>query len=541
MLMGETDGFRTTHELMGSSFLSPWEEPFYNRRSPKIVEELGRTAQVVPDETGGALVREYALVKEITPKTGLEILPAGRKEFRVRGVVHEAPYSYASGEAKKAHLAAQAEYARLMEETTPPEIREILAERNKLVREHGGFAVWEVDDVFTEEELWLYDFARIEKKARKIGETYERSQRPDPELAEEFGKLLAEAVRFRLLMEELARIHAEAFTKHEALNVYGTLGIKAPYLSTTWWLFTREVMQELPEARQVNASKESLQKTFFDRLHIRPPKAPDGDGEEVLLGGRFEFPRFGQDLSFEDGRLPNAGPEFVTWFDFMAGFPYGCCEMLVHCGEVTTRTEDWPNYPTDEDSPVPPVPDELFEEEHYTEEKTAHNYNWLESDHVDAFAQGVSGEPDFENTPNWWVRANFLKDFQYPYPGEFFGLAARIFPNLTWGKADHSPFLYSGNYFDTPYLTSAEAVIVERNAEEGYCLAQIEWRGKRDIKVYPTDFAEYRVGDRVTVLKDVATVKESQTWKDEDMKPENFDEEVWRIAPLTYYGKGFDW
>ena len=210
--MSETDRFRTTHELMGSSFLSPWEEPFYNRRSPKIVEELGRTTQVVPDETGGALVREYALVKEITPKTGLEILPAGGKEFRVRGVVHEAPYSYGSVEAKKAHLAAQAEYARLMEETTPPEIREILAEQNKLVREHGGFAVWE-----------------------------------------------------------------------------------------------------------------------------------------------------------------------------------------------------------------------------------------------------------------------------------------------------------------------------------------IEWRGKRDIKVYPTDFAEYRVGDRVTVLKDVATVKESQTWKDENMKPENFDEEVWRIAPLTYYGKGFDW
>jgi hypothetical protein len=56
---------------------------------------------------------------------------------------------------------------------------------------------------------------------------------------------------------------------------------------------------------------------------------------------------------------------------------------------------------------------------------------------------------------------------------------------------------------------------------------------------YATDFAEYKKGDRVTILKDVATKKDSELWKDEDM--EKFDEEVWRVVPLTYYNKGFSW
>jgi hypothetical protein len=49
----------------------------------------------------------------------------------------------------------------------------------------------------------------------------------------------------------------------------------------------------------------------------------------------------------------------------------------------------------------------------------------------------------------------------------------------------------------------------------------------------PSDFAEYRVGDRVTILKDIGTTKTSQLWKDEDMETAG---ETWQAVPVTFYG-----
>jgi hypothetical protein len=51
----------------------------------------------------------------------------------------------------------------------------------------------------------------------------------------------------------------------------------------------------------------------------------------------------------------------------------------------------------------------------------------------------------------------------------------------------------------------------------------------------PTDFAEYREGDRVAIVKDVSATKQSQLWKDEDQKEA---QDAWRIAPVTFYGRG---
>jgi hypothetical protein len=57
---------------------------------------------------------------------------------------------------------------------------------------------------------------------------------------------------------------------------------------------------------------------------------------------------------------------------------------------------------------------------------------------------------------------------------------------------------------------------------------------KKEFSCKATDFAEYHVGDRVTILKEVPSNKQSQQWKDEDMK--QFDGEKWMIAPLIFYG-----
>jgi hypothetical protein len=60
----------------------------------------------------------------------------------------------------------------------------------------------------------------------------------------------------------------------------------------------------------------------------------------------------------------------------------------------------------------------------------------------------------------------------------------------------------------------------------------VEWRQHRK-QVKPTDHAKYNVGDFVTIIKTVPNAKNSQLWKDPDMK--EFGED-WRIAPLMFYG-----
>jgi hypothetical protein len=54
------------------------------------------------------------------------------------------------------------------------------------------------------------------------------------------------------------------------------------------------------------------------------------------------------------------------------------------------------------------------------------------------------------------------------------------------------------------------------------------------VTVKPTDFATYKVGDRVTILKKVPNKKDSQLWKDDDTKKFNVDD--WVIAPFMFYG-----
>ena len=58
-------------------------------------------------------------------------------------------------------------------------------------------------------------------------------------------------------------------------------------------------------------------------------------------------------------------------------------------------------------------------------------------------------------------------------------------------------------------------------------------KGKAEFLARPSGFEEYEVGDRVTVLKDADTDRESQTWKDD----QEFDKEIWRIVPVTFWKK----
>ena len=171
------------------------------------------------------------------------------------------------------------------------------------------------------------------------------------------------------------------------------------------------------------------------------------------------------------------------------------------------------------------------------EEKTLHTLNWLESDNCEGLADGVNGEREPAN-PHWWFRVNCIDTQKWPYPGEFLGLGNRIFPNLAWSISPedprYSPFLFSGMFMDTVFITSAHVLDVEESTE-GYCKVKCKWR-EQEIWAYPTDFAKYEVDDRVTIIKTITTDKTSNSGRTRTCGLSTT--EIWRVAPITYYGKG---
>jgi hypothetical protein len=334
--------------------------------------------------------------------------------------------------------------------------------------------------------------------------------------------------------EEREREEVKESLKHESYNVYAENGIKAPYLEPTWFAFPEEQMDDT-----LQKAGDSLEKPMFTRLNIRPIVITDEDGDkDRLFLARFEFPKYQSDLKYPEAMLPMPKFKCLAWIDFLSGFHYGCCEMLMVVGEVTTKTEDFPSMPG-EGGPVPPVPDDFFDER-FEGNKTLHNFIWLESDNTEGLMDGLSGHPEPAG-PHWFFRVNCIETQKWPYPGEFLGLGNRIFPNLPWTLAkdgpEFHPFLFSGAFMDTVFITSAEVTEVEETPE-GYCKVKFLWR-EQEIWAYPSDFAKYEVGDRVTICKTIKTNKTSELWEDEDLRV--FDREIWRVVPITYYAKGLSW
>ena len=112
-----------------------------------------------------------------------------------------------------------------------------------------------------------------------------------------------------------------------------------------------------------------------------------------------------------------------------------------------------------------------------------------------------------------------------------------MMPGEFWGRQKSSPFIYSGNWMDTVYYSGAVVTeVIEPTAEKPYPTYKVQWR-KDKVTAKPTDFTEYKVGDRVTILKDVTSDKKTEIWKDRDTDrfPDD-DRADWRIVPVSFYG-----
>jgi hypothetical protein len=153
------------------------------------------------------------------------------------------------------------------------------------------------------------------------------------------------------------------------------------------------------------------------------------------------------------------------------------------------------------------------------------------------FARNLEGEIK-PSSPKWWFRVRIKegKDLKFPVPGEFFGLGVRMWPGKYWGHQKSNPFIYSGNWMDSVFYTSALIKeVIDPTDDLPYATYKAIWHGKTEITVWASDFSEYKVGDRVCVMKDVAAEKTTQLWKDDDMK-EEADKVAWQIVPIIFYG-----
>lgn len=268
---------------------------------------------------------------------------------------------------------------------------------------------------------------------------------------------------------------------------------------------------------------------FFERFGVRPVKVEE---QETLFEARYELPKYGG-----RPRYPEAfGEKDIGFVHFLSGFPYDEAEIMGMLRESTCpRTVDVVQAEGGE--VTPPVPKDFFSG--FPEADTLHNYLAVAAEDVDELADGLKGEPDPDLL--WWLRRGLkLEEGQkWPVPGEFAALAVRLFPGKYWGEQESSPFLFSGNWLDTVYYTTATVEeVLEPDETRPFPLYRVKWRKKDDEPeganihlARPSGFERYEAGERVAVLKDPATTRESQTWKDDQV----WDKAVWRLVPITFY------
>lgn len=283
-----------------------------------------------------------------------------------------------------------------------------------------------------------------------------------------------------------------------------------------------------------------IPKLMRDRLGVYPFQ---GHGADRLFLARFELPKWGEDFQIpksawralpEGGEAPpSEGDNPAGFIHFLAGFPIDCIEMLMLIGEFSSDEKI-----SDVKIPVipgvgvtAPIPEFFIWPD---AEKLLLNRTAILERLSQFLADNLPGEPEPQKA-HWWFRYEFPGEetkIKFPVPGEFLALGNRMMPGEYWGHQKSSPFIYAGNWMDTVYLTSAVIIaIIEPTDTIPFSRYMVQWR-KKIIEVNPSDFAKYEVDDRVTILKDVATEKKSQLWKDTDMETEG---ETWMICPISFY------
>jgi len=296
---------------------------------------------------------------------------------------------------------------------------------------------------------------------------------------------------------------------HETVNLYAESGIFLPYPEATWW------------RRETETGILSSGITFSD-IQNNTGIAPViiNRSQKCIFEARYEFPQYNKPFKHTEAVFYTE--DVVGWIDFRGGVPYGCLEKMGIFGEVFSKDK---SIGVTGGDAVAPLPTTFFSKPSGV--VLLFNKIWLGGINVLPFTTGLSGYPVPDH--NWWIRFNLVETEDNsnvgPTPGEFMGIVIWVFPNLPWGWQETSPFIYSGNWMETVYYTTAK--VTEVVDETTYKVLYHD----KEVEARSSDYAIYNVDDRVAILKGVEHPEDSMTW--DDMT--DYDAATWSIIPVIFY------
>lgn len=299
-------------------------------------------------------------------------------------------------------------------------------------------------------------------------------------------------------------------------------------LPFSWWLKDEPNMDDrLEEAGQ--SLDDMIEKFGIHPVLIKEPK------EELLFLARFEAITFNAEFKHDDVLRDEDAPEDVIIFiDFLDGMSCGAAELIGVVGELSSCK----NIVVLESNhkSVPEMHEKFFADSEFEDDKhVPFSHLWADRLKKDNPYQMLAKNLEGELLPincHWWFRF-FLVDeeseIKWPVPGEFLSFCPRIWPSMAWNYQESNPFMFSGNWMETVYYTNAKVIeVLEATDETPYPTYRIQYR-KYQIIAKPTDFADHKVDERVTILR--LSDKDSWTWKDLT----EFNTEEWVIAPVSFY------
>jgi hypothetical protein len=164
-----------------------------------------------------------------------------------------------------------------------------------------------------------------------------------------------------------------------------------------------------------------------------------------------------------------------------------------------------------------------------------------------------------DNKYHCWMTLMLHEDVTAPVPGEFFALLCKPMPFHVWWYQETSPFVYSGNWFETEFYTSGivEAKYNQLYDEEtdsyhymidgsSYYADDGEEGPRYKVKVKgesvfmrSTDWYSFSVGERVAILRSWEPAGASFTWQDYYEQTTGDSDEIFEADPSD--GPLTDW
>jgi len=138
-------------------------------------------------------------------------------------------------------------------------------------------------------------------------------------------------------------------------------------------------------------------------------------------------------------------------------------------------------------------------------------------------------------SPLLWLRYYFHTSETQPVPGEFIAILAKPYPFHVWFYQKTSPFLYSGNWFETAFYSSGEITVkTAPSGDEATYTYTVQCKAET-IDIMPSDLYEYDVGDRVTILKTATIPNANFDWEGIGAYADKKLDIDWKIIPITFY------